>query len=93
MRPHAGGFQGILRGNRRAGSRQQRPAATAGHPASDGDCEKVRAGIPAAARRVSAILALLNRRLNEMSGFNFFLTEVRDEVAASVEVNPVFPLG
>jgi len=27
-------------------------AATAGHPARDGDCETIRAGIPAAARRV-----------------------------------------
>ena len=32
-------------------------AATAGHPARDGDCEKIRAGNSAAARRVSAELA------------------------------------
>jgi hypothetical protein len=31
-------------------------AATAGHPARDGDCEKIRAGIPAAVRRVSSLL-------------------------------------
>jgi len=42
------GFRGILRGSRRDES-----AATAGHPARDGDCEKIRAGIPAAARRVN----------------------------------------
>ena len=47
------GFRGILRGNRRAES-----AATAGHPARDGDCEKIRAGIPAAARRVNGLLDL-----------------------------------
>jgi hypothetical protein len=28
-------------------------AATAGNPARDGECEKIRTGIPAAARRVS----------------------------------------
>jgi hypothetical protein len=28
-------------------------AATTGHPARDGKCEKIRAGIPAAARSVS----------------------------------------
>ena len=39
--------------NRRAGGRLPRPAATAGHPAREGDCEKIRAGIPAAARRVT----------------------------------------
>ena len=39
----------ILRINRRDES-----PATAGHPARDGDCEKIRAGIPAAARRVNA---------------------------------------
>ena len=38
----------ILRENRRAES-----AAAAGHPARDGDCEKIRAGISAAARRVA----------------------------------------
>ena len=37
----------------RVGGRLQRPAATAGHPACDGDCEKIRAEISAAARRVS----------------------------------------
>ena len=36
----------VLRGNRRDES-----AATAGHPARDGDCEKIRAGNSAAARR------------------------------------------
>ncbi len=41
------GFRGILRGSRRDES-----AATAGHPVRDGDCEKIRAGISAAARRV-----------------------------------------
>ena len=39
-----------------AGGRLQRPAATAGHPARDGDGEKIRAGIPAATRRVSGTL-------------------------------------
>jgi hypothetical protein len=38
----------ILRGYRRDES-----VATAGHLARDGDCEKIRAGIPAAARSVN----------------------------------------
>jgi quercetin dioxygenase-like cupin family protein len=37
---------------RRGGGRPQRPAATTGHPAREGDCEQIRAGNPAAARRM-----------------------------------------
>ena len=48
----------------------QRPAATVGHPARDGDCEKIRAGIPAAARRVTHddfMLHLQHRRSQDSS--------------------------
>jgi hypothetical protein len=53
----------------------------------------IRAGNPAAARRVSGSLGLLNRRLNEMPGFNFFLTEACDEIMAAIVVNQIFLLG
>lgn len=35
----------------------------------------------------------LSGRLNEMPCLNFFLAETRDEIAASVEVGKIFPLG
>ena len=47
-RSMANGF--VLNGG---GHRCDESAATAGHPARDGDGEKIRAGIPAADRRVT----------------------------------------
>lgn len=58
---------GILRENR-----SDESAATAGHPARDGDGEKIRAGIPAAAQCVkirSRALFFLQQFLRQASKF------------------------